>query len=669
MCWPPRPSWPRAASSSSASSAAARSRTTARASSWPTRSWRCRDAGCWCGRSSARWRPRWSTTCAAFGVAAGRRDGHPGCWCDGEGAAPRKIGALGLRVERGVSYHGIALNVDPDLADFDLIDPCGMPGVISTSIARELGPSQLGRGSAARRARALDALSTVHGRLDAPSIPRSRPVGSRPCRCPGGHHRDQPAAAARVAARRRCAGRSRIRGPDVTRQHLDAPGASEGPLERTLTHEAPSPSLCPEGHGAMGLAPGAERRTGSSDLRAGARGPPGRRSSRASPRLDEATTTDARGRRLTMAAGLFELRKDAITGWWVATVVDRAFHRDRFALRADPVDDDGKCQNCTEPPGDGVRVRTLKDYAFHVVGTDAEARALDASVVQVALSQAKAAGQLADRRRGAERAPAALRRRHRHDRRAADRLPDSDPRREEGRTDRVRPGRPELGRPGRCANEPLVPRPVRPPADPASDRRGARRGGPLRHPRRRVPVVPARRAKRPRGRTGSSTRTTRAWPSPRTHRGRRSRSGSCPATTTPTSPGRATPRSRRPPIRSGACSRTSPTPRRPAVQPRPPYGAAQGAGRRHVPLALGDPSAPARDRRPGDRNGPSGQPGAAVPLLMVGVLLGWAAAPAWTELVLMWPNRVGGIPATCAEAFRPYNPVLASLTGTCYWWR
>ena len=77
-------------------------------------------------------------TCAAFGVAAGRRDGHPGCWCDVDGAAPRKIGALGMRVERGVSYHGIALNVDPDLADFDLIDPCGMPDVVSTSIAREL---------------------------------------------------------------------------------------------------------------------------------------------------------------------------------------------------------------------------------------------------------------------------------------------------------------------------------------------------------------------------------------------------------------------------------------------------------------------------------------------------------------------------------------------------
>jgi lipoyl(octanoyl) transferase len=80
-----------------------------------------------------------AATCAAFGVEADRREGHPGCWCGVRGAAPRKIGALGIRVERGVSYHGVALNVDPDLTDFDLIDACGMPGVVSTSIARELG--------------------------------------------------------------------------------------------------------------------------------------------------------------------------------------------------------------------------------------------------------------------------------------------------------------------------------------------------------------------------------------------------------------------------------------------------------------------------------------------------------------------------------------------------
>jgi len=84
-------------------------------------------------------------TCASFGVSAARRDGHPGCWCDPEAAAPRKIGALGLRVERGVTYHGIALNVSVDLKDFELIDPCGMPGVVSTSIDAEwAGPA--GRG-------------------------------------------------------------------------------------------------------------------------------------------------------------------------------------------------------------------------------------------------------------------------------------------------------------------------------------------------------------------------------------------------------------------------------------------------------------------------------------------------------------------------------------------
>jgi lipoyl(octanoyl) transferase len=78
-------------------------------------------------------------TCATLGVAAGRRERHPGCWCDPDGAEPRKIGALGLRVERGVTYHGIALNVNVDLTDFDLIDACGEPGTRSTSIANELG--------------------------------------------------------------------------------------------------------------------------------------------------------------------------------------------------------------------------------------------------------------------------------------------------------------------------------------------------------------------------------------------------------------------------------------------------------------------------------------------------------------------------------------------------
>ncbi|HVS42535.1 MAG TPA: amino acid permease, partial [Candidatus Dormibacteraeota bacterium] len=62
------------------------------------------------------------------------------------------------------------------------------------------------------------------------------------------------------------------------------------------------------------------------------------------------------------------------------------------------------------------------------------------------------------------------------------------------------------------------------------------------------------------------------------------------------------------------------------------------------------------------------QGSAAIPLLAAGLLLSWAATPGHIELVLMWPNRVGGIAATCAEAFRPYSPVLANLTGVCYWW-
>jgi lipoyl(octanoyl) transferase len=76
-------------------------------------------------------------SCAAAGVAAGPRRGHPGCWVGAESPLPRKIGALGIRVARGVSFHGIALNVTTNLADFDLIDPCGTPGLRSTSIARE----------------------------------------------------------------------------------------------------------------------------------------------------------------------------------------------------------------------------------------------------------------------------------------------------------------------------------------------------------------------------------------------------------------------------------------------------------------------------------------------------------------------------------------------------
>lgn len=93
-----------------------------------------------------------------------------------------------------------------------------------------------------------------------------------------------------------------------------------------------------------------------------------------------------------MSQGLFELRKDAITGWWVATMVDRSFARERFALAAAPIDDHDDCFNCRMPPGDGIRLRTLRDFAFTVAGTEEEARARGASVAQVTIADARAAG-------------------------------------------------------------------------------------------------------------------------------------------------------------------------------------------------------------------------------------------------------------------------------------
>jgi UDPglucose--hexose-1-phosphate uridylyltransferase len=93
-----------------------------------------------------------------------------------------------------------------------------------------------------------------------------------------------------------------------------------------------------------------------------------------------------------MSAGLFELRKDAITSWWVATVIDRSFNRERFARQAGQVPDKGDCFNCRLPPGDGIRVRVLKDFAFSVAGTEEEARARDGTIARVTLEEARAAG-------------------------------------------------------------------------------------------------------------------------------------------------------------------------------------------------------------------------------------------------------------------------------------
>jgi len=72
-------------------------------------------------------------TLAKYGIAAQRCAGAPGVYVNGE-----KIAALGLRVRKSGCYHGIALNVDMDLAPFCAIDPCGYPGLAVTQ-ARDLG--------------------------------------------------------------------------------------------------------------------------------------------------------------------------------------------------------------------------------------------------------------------------------------------------------------------------------------------------------------------------------------------------------------------------------------------------------------------------------------------------------------------------------------------------
>ena len=74
-------------------------------------------------------------TAADFGVAAGRLEGHPGIWVDGE----RKLAAIGVRVKRGVTTHGLALNVNVNLRWFDEMIPCGVPNKSVTSLARERG--------------------------------------------------------------------------------------------------------------------------------------------------------------------------------------------------------------------------------------------------------------------------------------------------------------------------------------------------------------------------------------------------------------------------------------------------------------------------------------------------------------------------------------------------
>ncbi len=78
--------------------------------------------------------------CADLGLPTGRVEGRSGVWLPADAQRPeRKIAAIGIRVARGVTLHGFAINCDPDLTAFDRIVPCGIADAGVTSLSRELG--------------------------------------------------------------------------------------------------------------------------------------------------------------------------------------------------------------------------------------------------------------------------------------------------------------------------------------------------------------------------------------------------------------------------------------------------------------------------------------------------------------------------------------------------
>jgi lipoyl(octanoyl) transferase len=74
-------------------------------------------------------------TAAAFGIVAATRPGAPGVYVEGA-----KLASVGIRVRRGASYHGVAINVDMDLGPFSRINPCGFEGLAMTQLAALGGP-------------------------------------------------------------------------------------------------------------------------------------------------------------------------------------------------------------------------------------------------------------------------------------------------------------------------------------------------------------------------------------------------------------------------------------------------------------------------------------------------------------------------------------------------
>jgi lipoate-protein ligase B len=78
-------------------------------------------------------------TLAKLGIYAYWLEGKTGVWVKDKAGAEKKIASLGIAVRKGVSYHGLALNVNNDLSPFRMISPCGFAPDVMTSVKEILG--------------------------------------------------------------------------------------------------------------------------------------------------------------------------------------------------------------------------------------------------------------------------------------------------------------------------------------------------------------------------------------------------------------------------------------------------------------------------------------------------------------------------------------------------
>ena len=228
---------------------------------------------------------------ADLGLAdVGRVDGLAGVWVAPDSPRPRKVAAIGVKLSRGRSMHGFALNVDPDLAWFDRIVPCGIADKGVTSLRAEGLDVDDGRGRRRRgrpRRRALGLGRLGAGRREGPALrragegrrPRHRRAQAGVAPGPGAAGRGLPGPAQAHAPPRPG---HRVRGGGLS-QHLRVLGRRHGHLHAQRRALHPGLRLLPGRH------PQARRPAGGRRARAGGRGggrdgPALRRAHRRGPR-------------------------------------------------------------------------------------------------------------------------------------------------------------------------------------------------------------------------------------------------------------------------------------------------------------------------------------------------------------------------------------------------